>query len=191
MDSRELMEMKEQLSILNKKLEKETIVNDRLMRRAMKNKISKMQRHALIKGIFIVLAMPYSICCLHVIGTSSWFNAVSICSLITALLYDYRIHKNLHSNEAMYGNLMEVRKKVLSIKQAYKNWLKISIPFIIIWFSWFLYELFQLPHIPKDVIFTGVVFGGTIGGIIGTLQYKKMQRTTDEILQQIEEMEER
>ena len=191
MDSRELMEMKEQLSILNKKLEKETIVNDRLMRRAMKNKISKMQRHALIKGIFIVLAMPYSICCLHVIGTSPWFNAVSICSLITALLYDYRIHKNLHSNEAMYGNLMEVRKKVLSIKQAYKNWLKISIPFIIIWFSWFLYELFQLPHIPKDVIFTGVVFGGTIGGIIGTLQYKKMQRTTDEILQQIEEMEER
>ena len=191
MESRELMEMKEQLSILNKKLEKETIVNDRLMRRAMKNKISKMQRHALIKGIFIVLAMPYSICCLHVIGTSPWFNAVSICSLITALLYDYRIHKNLHSNEAMYGNLMEVRKKVLSIKQAYKNWLKISIPFIIIWFSWFLYELFQLPHIPKDVIFTGVVFGGTIGGIIGTLQYKKMQRTTDEILQQIEEMEER
>ena len=191
MDSRELMEMKEQLSILNKKLEKETIVNDRLMRRAMKNKISKMQRHALIKGIYIVLAMPYSICCLHVIGTSPWFNAVSICSLITALLYDYRIHKNLHSNEAMYGNLMEVRKKVLSIKQAYKNWLKISIPFIIIWFSWFLYELFQLPHIPKDVIFTGVVFGGTIGGIIGTLQYKKMQRTTDEILQQIEEMEER
>lgn len=191
MDSRELMEMKEQLSILNKKLEKETIVNDRLMRRAMKNKISKMQRHALIKGIFIVLAMPYIICCLHVIGTSPWFNAVSICSLITALLYDYRIHKNLHSNEAMYGNLMEVRKKVLSIKQAYKNWLKISIPFIIIWFSWFLYELFQLPHIPKDVIFTGVVFGGTIGGIIGTLQYKKMQRTTDEILQQIEEMEER
>ena len=42
MDSRELMEMKEQLSILTKKLEKETIVNERLMRRATKEKISKM-----------------------------------------------------------------------------------------------------------------------------------------------------
>ena len=50
MDSRELMEMKEQLTILTKKLEKETIVNDRLMRRATKEKISKMQRRALIKG---------------------------------------------------------------------------------------------------------------------------------------------
>ena len=91
----------------------------------------------------------------------------------------------------MYGNLMEVRKKILSIKQAYKNWLKISIPFIIIWLTWFLYELFQLPHIPKDAILTGVVFGGIIGGITGTLQYNKMQQTTDEILQQIEEMEEK
>ena len=191
MNSRELMEMKEQLSILTQKLEKETIVNKRLMRRAMKNKISKMQRHALIKGIIIALAIPYLIGCLHFIDSSPWFNAVSICSLITALFYDYRIHRNLHSNEAMYGNLMEVRKKILSIKQAYKNWLKISIPFIIIWLTWFLYELFQLPHIPKDAILTGVVFGGIIGGITGTLQYKKMQQTTDEILQQIEEMEEK
>lgn len=190
MDSRELMEMKEQLSILTQKLEKETIVNKRLMRRAMKNKISKMQRHALIKGIVIALAIPYLISCLHVIGTSSWFNAVSICSLITALFCDYRIHRNLHSNEAMYGNLMEVRKKVLSIKQAYKNWLKFSIPFIIVWLIWFLYELIQLTHIPKDVILTGFLLGGIIGGITGTLQYKKIQRTTDEILQQIEEMEE-
>ena len=85
MDSRELMEMKEQLSILTQKLEKETIVNKRLMRRAMKNKISKMQRHALIKGIIIALAIPYLIGCLHFIDSSPWFNAVSICSLITAL----------------------------------------------------------------------------------------------------------
>ena len=34
----ELEEMKAQLALLNKKLEKETIVNERLIRRAMKNK---------------------------------------------------------------------------------------------------------------------------------------------------------
>mgnify|MGYP003525238969 CR=1 FL=1 len=50
MDSRELMEMKEQLSILTKKLEKETIVNDRLMRRTTKEKISKMQRRPSSRG---------------------------------------------------------------------------------------------------------------------------------------------
>jgi hypothetical protein len=31
--------------------------------------------------------------------------------------------------------------------------------------------------------------GGIIGGIIGTMQYKKMQRSADEILEQIEEMQ--
>ena len=42
-DSRELQQMKEQLAILTQKLDKETIVNERLMRRAMKEKVTKMQ----------------------------------------------------------------------------------------------------------------------------------------------------
>ena len=89
----------------------------------------------------------------------------------------------------MYGNLLDVRKKVLRIKQAYKDWLKFSIPILAIWLVWFWYESFQLPDIPKESIFIGIIFGGIIGGILGTVQYKKMQRSADEILEQIEEMQ--
>ena len=189
MDSRELMEMKEQLSILTKKLEKETIVNDRLMRRATKEKISKMQRRALIKGIVIGLCIPYTIGVFHFIGLSLWLCGFTVLVLLIALYTDYRIHRNIHSDEAMYGNLLDVRKKVLRIKQAYKDWLKFSIPILIIWLIYFLYESFQLPDIPKESIFIGSIFGGSIGGFIGFLQYKKMQRDADEILEQIEEMQ--
>ena len=189
MDSRELMEMKEQLAILIKKLEKETIVNDRLMRRATKEKISKMQRRALIKGIFIGLCIPYVIGVCHLVGLSLWLCGFTVLILLIALYYDYRIHRNIHSDEAMYGNLLDVRKKVLRIKQAYKDWLKFSIPILIIWLIYFLYESFQLPDIPKESIFIGSIFGGSIGGFIGFLQYKKMQRDADEILEQIEEMQ--
>ena len=189
MDSRELMEMKEQLAILIKKLEKETIVNDRLMRRATKEKISKMQRRALIKGIGLGLCIPYVIGVCHLVGLSLWLCGFTVLILLIALYYDYRIHRNIHSDEAMYGNLLDVRKKVLRIKQAYKDWLKFSIPILIIWLIYFLYESFQLPDIPKESIFIGSIFGGSIGGFIGFLQYKKMQRDADEILEQIEEMQ--
>lgn len=189
MDSRELMEMKEQLSILTKKLEKETIVNGRLMRRATKEKISKMQRRALIKGIFIGLCVPYTIGVFHFIGLSLWLCGFTVLILLIALYCDYRIHRNIRSDEAMYGNLLDVRKKVLRIKQAYKDWLKFSIPILAIWLVWFWYESFQLPDIPKESIFIGTISGGIIGGIIGTMQYKKMQRSADEILEQIEEMQ--
>ena len=189
MDSRELMEMKEQLAILTKKLEKETIVNDRLMRRATKEKISKMQRRALIKGIFIGLCIPYVIGVCHLVGLSLWLCGFTVLILLIALYYDYRIHRNIHSDEAMYGNLLDVRKKVLRIKQAYKDWLKFSIPILAIWLVCFWYETFQLPDIPKESIFIGTISGGIIGGILGTVQYKKMQRDADEILEQIEEMQ--
>ena len=189
MDSRELMEMKEQLSILTKKLEKETIVNEKLMRRATKEKISKMQRRALIKGIGLGLCIPYLIGVCHLVGLSLWLCGFTVLMLLIALYTDYRIHRNFHSDEAMYGNLLDVRKKVLRIKQAYKDWLKFSVPILIIWLIYFLYESFQLPDIPKESIFIGSIFGGSIGGFIGFLQYKKMQRSADEILEQIEEMQ--
>ena len=189
MDSRELMELKEQLSILTKKLEKETIVNERLMRRATKEKISKMQRRALIKGIVIGLCIPYVIGVCHLVGLSLRLCGFTVLMLVIALYTDYRIHRNFHSDEAMYGNLLDVRKKVLRIKHAYKDWLKFSIPILAIWLVCFWYETFQLPDIPKESILIGTISGGIIGGFIGFLQYKKMQRSADEILEQIEEMQ--
>ena len=189
MDSRELMEMKEQLSILAKKLEKETIVNERLMRRATKEKISKMQRRALIKGIGLGLCIPYVIGVCQLVGLSLWLCGFTVLILLIALYTDYRIHRNIHSDEAMYGNLLDVQKKVLRIKQAYKDWLKFSIPILALWLLSFWYETFQLPDIPKESIFIGSISGGIIGGFIGFLQYKKMQRSADEILEQIEEMQ--
>ena len=189
MDSRELMEMKEQLSILTKKLEKETIVTERLMRRATKEKISKMQRRALIKGIGLGLCIPYVIGVCPLVGLSLWICGFTVLILLIALYTDYRIHRNIHSDEAMYGNLLDVRKKVLRIKHAYKDWLKFSIPIFTLWLVCFWYETFQLPDIPKESIFIGSIFGGSIGGFIGFLQYKKMQRSADEILEQIEEMQ--
>ena len=43
-ESKELLEMKEQLSLLIKKLDKETIVNERMIRRSMKEKADRLNR---------------------------------------------------------------------------------------------------------------------------------------------------
>ena len=188
-DSRELQQMKEQLAILTQKLDKETIVNERLMRRAMKEKVTKMQRNALIKGIAIAFGIPYTIGISHMLGVSAWLCAFTILFLAVALVFDYHTHNVLKPREALYGNLMDVQKKALRIKQAYQNWLKVSIPFLIIWCTWFLYELSLQAHIPIEAIITGFVCGGIIGGLIGIKQYNKVQRTADEILEQIEEMQ--
>lgn len=188
MDSRELMEMKEQLSILTKKLERETIVNERLMRSVTKEKISKMQRYVLIKAIAIACLVPYMHFITYWLGISPWFCAFTFLLLVLALFSDYLIHRNLRSDEAMSSNLLEVRRKALRIKQAHQNWIKFRIPIHTIWICWFSNEIVQQPSNSPEAIFIGLSSIGIFGGIIGFLQYKKIQHNADEILQQIEEM---
>lgn len=188
LDSKELQEMKEQLAILTQKLNKEAIVNERLIRQSIKKDVLKTQRHSFIKAIVIAFCIPFTIWNFHQIGTSLWLCAFTTFFLGLALTYDYFTHRNLRSNEAMQGNLIEVRKKVVSIKQAYKNWLKIGIPFIILWCPWFLYEVSLQTHIPQEAIVLGFASGVIIGGAIGIREYLKLQRTTDEILQQINDI---
>ena len=60
-DSKELQEMKEQLAILTQKLEKETIVNERLIRLSMKNKASSIRRIAIVQTIITLIMVPYFI----------------------------------------------------------------------------------------------------------------------------------
>ena len=60
-DSKELQQMKEQLAILTKKLDKETIVNERLMRQAMKSKASSIRKQAIIESVITLIMIPYTI----------------------------------------------------------------------------------------------------------------------------------
>ena len=55
----ELEEMRAQLAILNKKLEKETIVNERLIRCSMKDKAWSLRRKAIVEGVISAVMIPY------------------------------------------------------------------------------------------------------------------------------------
>ena len=70
----ELEEMKAQLALLNKKLEKETIVNERLIRRAMKNKAWGIRRKIIAEIILCFLMIPFFIWLMPaVVGLSMGF----------------------------------------------------------------------------------------------------------------------
>ena len=191
-DSRELQQMKEQLAILTQKLDKETIVNERLMRRAMKEKAGYIRRLAIIESIIITLSIPYFIWIIpNAQGMSVGFCGFTCLFLILALVYNYYIHRNFCPQDFTQGNLLDARKKTLRLKQLYANWLKfISIPFLFVWIGWLMYEMsFRYHGETLQAMMAGVIAGMVIGGIIGIKQYNKVQRTADEILEQIEEMQ--
>ena len=191
-DSRELQQMKEQLAILTQKLDKETIVNERLMRQAMKDKASWLRRRFIIKGIANLILLPYFIWLAPgVLGLSVGFCIFVSLFIILALGCDYYINTRFRPEKFVYGNLLEARQDTLMLKKFYANWLKfIGIPFIVVFSTWFIYDIAQVIHGEElKGALGGMAIGVVIGSAIGIYRYRKTQRTADEILEQIEEMQ--
>ena len=189
----EFEEMKAQLALLNKKLEQETIVNERLIRRSMMEKASSLRRKAIIESVVSLIMIPYFIWVMpQLIGLSTGFCMFVCFMLALAIGYNYYIHSHFRPDEFVYGDLVKAKKNTLMLKKFYANWLKfIGIPFIIVFLGWFAFEIkqhFQGEELQR--ILGGMTIGIVLGVIIGTYRYLKTQRMADDILTQIEELSE-
>ena len=191
-ESRELQEMKEQLAILTQKLEKETIVNERLLRQSMKNKASSNRKRAIVESIATLIMIPYFIWVMPgLIGISVGLCSFTCFFMIAALAYNFYIHSHFQPEKFAHGNLLEARKDTLRTQKLYSKWqMYIGIPFCIVFISWFAYDISQVMHGEElQGALGGVAIGCVLGVIVGTFIHKKMQRAMNEILEQIEEMQ--
>ena len=191
-ESRELQEMKEQLAILAQKLEKETIINERMIRQSMKNKASSIRRRAIVECIVTLIMTPYFIWVMpNLVGVSAGLCCFACFFMIAALAYNFYIHSHFQPEKFAHGNLLEARKDTLRTQKLYSKWqMYIGIPFCIVFISWFAYDISQVMHGEElQGALGGVAIGCVLGVIVGTFIHKKMQRAMNEILEQIEEMQ--
>lgn len=188
-DMDELEEMRSQMAALKARLDKEQIINEKLLRASMKQKAGVINRQALISYVaagFVVATMfcsflPQGYSLGFCIGTSVF---MVFCSAVTSW-----VHRDV-SDEAMSADLLTVAQNVRRLKYRYQQWIKISIPLTILWVIWMIYEMYN-NVIDGDIRFFWVLvvcaaIGGTIGGIIGWRMRKKVYKMCDEIVEQIE-----
>ncbi len=192
-DSKELQEMKVQLELLTKKLERETIVNQRLIRSSMKEKARNLRRNIILESLVCIIMIPFFIWILPNISPHSmYFCAFSVAFMMLALCYNYYMYREFHTKDFSEANLIEARKATLKFKRLTRRWTYcIGIPFLMVFIPWFVYENAQVykgEMLELVLIFASI--GLLIGSVIGIYQFNKTLRTTDEILMQIEELEE-
>ena len=186
----ELESMRQQLGTLKKKLDEQEILNDRVVRRSMRNEVNTITRRYYIIMAIGLFMVPYGYWCfVELSGLSIFFWIVtSIFMLICAGATYYTLRK-INDPNLMNRNLVEARKKVASAKKFEADWLFFGIPAVVLWLGWFLYEVYQ---IHGGAIDNGFFWGGCIGGIIGaicglSLNFKT-QRQYQEIIDQIEDL---
>ena len=104
-DSKELQQMKEQLAILTQKLDKETIVNERLMRNAMKNKASWLRRKAILESAITLIMLPYFIWVMPgLCGISVELCVFTCFFMVLALGYNFYIHTHFQPEKFTHGH---------------------------------------------------------------------------------------
>ena len=188
-----LEEMKQQMSLLKKKLEQQNIVNEKMLRTAMKKKLfslKKKGRALFVLGIFVALWAPGYF---TVLGFSRLFCAATAVMLFFCAFKTYQYHRsnmNLWEMDFSERNLVELAEELTLLRTRYKNWYKIAWCFLIPWFVWMAYEASKIYGQELVWYFGGSAVGLIIGGMIGTRINNTMIRRTDELLEQIKEYRE-
>ncbi len=190
MNDFELNNMRQQMETLKKKLEKQEIVNDRIIRQSMKKTASSISVRYYIIMALGVLMVPYMYFVFYEhFGLSLAFSIASGIFMLVCTAATYYNSLNLSNSNMMHGNLLDVRRRMARAKKFDANWLFFGIPAIIVWLGWLGYEFYQKDGETALAMIIGAVVGGVIGAIIGFSMHFKTQHQYQEIIDQIEEME--
>jgi hypothetical protein len=186
----ELQEMREQLAALKEKLNKQEVVNDRLIRDVLSQKMKVINKNGWISGICGLFVITFGNYLFYQMGLSTWFLLGTTVMMIFCAAVTWISHSWVNSNEIANGDLLRVVKQAQRLQRVYKNWKYIALPMILVWATWLGLEYAAEVKDTAMVIsmMSGGIIGGLVGGIIGFKQNKKVTNELDEMIRHIEEM---
>lgn len=194
MEDKEFKEMREQIGILKNKLDKESIVNDRMMRNVLNTKVDSLRRKKKIEmtcALLVIVLGPMSF--YQSFGCSWEFIAFTDVVMLFCMYMNHRVYAPVTKRDLMSGNLLEVSKLMARFKDQMKQWiLYISLPLGLLWvglLEWEIYNSSMAADKPEYI--HGLMISTIIGVVIGVALSIRMTisavNTANEIIRQIEE----
>lgn len=187
----ELDIMRAQIALLKDKLDKETIVSEKLLRDTMRHKARTINNNAWVSVVASVFVIFWALTFLPSEGFSWWFAGATILMMLVCDFFTWKYHKDVNA-KTMSGDLLTVAKVMKQLRDNYEKWLKYSIGMIVVWFVWFAIEYCILLSDWRVAVFmiVALLIGLAIGGFIGLKMHNAVIRNAEEIISQIEEGEE-
>lgn len=187
----ELETMRSQIALLKEKLDKETIVSEKLLRDTMRHKARTINTNAWISVAASIFVIIWALAYIPKEGFSWWFTGATVLMMLVCDFFTWKYHKNVNA-KTMSGDLLTVAKVMKQLRDNYKKWLKYSIAMISVWFVWLSIEFCILLDDWRlaVVMIIALLIGLAIGGFIGLKMHNSVIRNAEEIIQQIEDTDE-
>ena len=185
----ELEAMRHQMNTLKKKLNQQEIVNDRIIRKSMRNTANNIKRHyyAIMALTLLMIPYTYMVFILNQGLSMAFWIGTSILMLLCAGATYYN-SLNVSSSNMMNRNLIEVGQNMARAKKFDANWLFFGIPAAIVWLVWLTWEFYQLDLEAARYMIYGTICGAVLGTILGFKMHFNTQRQYQEIIDQIEDI---
>ena len=193
----ELELMRSQMEDFKAQLDKQKIVNEKMIIGSMKKSMSWIKRFVYFECCLVpIIAVSWF--AIKEYAILSWLNyAFLMTMIIVSVIADYRINVSAIS-DADYSrdNLVSTIKKLTRMKRLRSIEMMIEVPVLVVWLLWSCIEAWM--YMPADApdFVRAAVYGGMVGGVIGAVCglifafriFLKMQRTNDEVISQINEL---
>ena len=194
-DYNELEELRQQVNELKNKVDRQGHLNEDLIKKSIQGKMKGLHRN-ISWYILVLLPMSALIIWNFIYSHYAWpFIIFTIVFFAASFIADYLIN-HIDVNH-MGDDLIETTRKLTTMKRNRRRQMMIGYSLLVIWTPWYLYEIYRVQAVPMGftlsgpfmtAVIIGAIVGGIIGAIVGISFYRKMQRTTDEMLEQINEL---
>ena len=191
----EFEEMRQQLDILKNKIDNQTLINDKLIRQSMLNKMSFMKKYTWVS----FLMLPYTCYVYYKVRDmfyiSWWFYGFTLIFLTFSICFDAYVN-HINKKDFLNGDLIAVSLQMQRMKKIRKKSLLYGLPLITIWVSWFVIELYNGSGAANGGENTSMFYGMIVGCVVGLIAgvaigiwiYLRMQRINSDIIKQIDEL---
>ena len=193
LDFEELKELKEQFSLLDKKLEKQRIINEEMIQESMKEKLSHIEKWYRNRFYTCVIAAPI-VSMIFIVrnfteGVGDWtFGLMILLVALIELYFDRKAYHALDIKNLSTLNMTQATENVIKHKQLRSLANKILIlPFIVV-IVWTILVAGGYTWNLKIIALTAFLMG--ISLFYGLQQMKKNHKRLESVLEQIKKLRE-
>ncbi len=179
--------MREQLASFKQQLAGQKIINERLLRKAMAEKASKLKRKknwTLVLGVVAVLSVQI----FRIYDFPAYFIAYATAMVIFSVVMTIIYHSKVDKADFLNGDLKYAATELKKLRMRYVQWYWIAVPMIIGFLALFYYSCMNLDmqHELVEGFMAGGTVGGVVGAVIGFMSNRRIVTLCDEIIDDLD-----
>jgi len=183
-----LLEMQQQMQQLREKLESQKIINDQMLRNSYRQNTRRLK----LKSRLLIMAALVGVAflpCLHNLGYSVPFLVFTGVLFAISMIAEGIIGRLIPD---MDKDLVTATENLIRYRKINKDWIKYGIPALVVWLGLFILDSWKNTYLfDNDLVLPlgiGMIIGLTVGLILGLRNRSIILHTSDELLDQIEQL---